>query len=812
MSEHTPPEVGATRTQDATEAPATAPLPHNAGEIDLEFVDRTVAELGREQDAAILILQVLQQHYRYLPEAALRRVCEISEITPADITGIASFYAKFRTEPVGRHIISVCHGTACHVKGASRVRDAIRRHLGLSEDVATTDDELFTLERVDCLGCCTLAPVVQIDGVTYGHLGPDGVGQMLTDFLELHARGGIQPLPHSEDDEPDDIAEIRVGTGSCCIAGGSMDVLVALDAAVREMGVAAVVKPVGCVWMCHQTPLVEVCVPGKPAAIYANVRAADAEAIVRRHFTPKGLARKLKSAVSTALEHLLTDETWEPVSNYMLDADDQRLSAFLGPQQHLATALYGTVDPLDLGAYVAHGGFEALRKCLTQMPPEEVIEVVTRSGLRGRGGAGFPTGRKWALVRAAGDGIKYIVCNGDEGDPGAFMDRMLLESSPFRVLEGMAIAAHAVGASEGVLYIRSEYALAVRPVWEAIQRCEAQGFLGDNIFGTGFNLRLGIMEGAGAFVCGEETGLIASLEGRRGTPHLRPPYPATSGLWGRPTCVNNVETLALVPCIIRDGPKAFASLGSERSKGTKVFSLAGKIKRGGLIEVPMGITIRQIVEEIGGGVAEGRRFKAVQIGGPSGGCIPAELANTPVDYEALTEAGAMMGSGGLVVLDDTDCMVDVARYFLQFTQRESCGKCTPCRIGTRQMLDILDRLCSGQGKKGDLKELEELALMVKSTSLCGLGQTAPNPVLTTLRYFRDEYEAHIEGRCPAGVCKELITYRITDECIGCTRCAQRCPAEAIEMRPHQQHEIDPDKCIRCDTCRQVCPVGAVVIE
>ena len=811
MSERTPPEAG-TRTQDTTEAADTASPSYDPDDIDLEFVDRIVAELGGEPDAVILILQALQRHYRYLPEAALRRVCEVSEITPAGITGIASFYAKFRTEPVGRHVVSICHGTACHVKGASRVSDALRRHLGLSENVATTDDGLFTLERVDCLGCCTLAPVVQIDGVTYGHVAPDGVAQMLTDFLELQARGGIQPLAQSERESTDGTAEIRIGTGSCCVAGGSMEVLAALEAAVREMGVAAVVKPVGCVGMCHQTPLVEVCVPGERSAIYAKMQAPDAEAIVRRHFTPKGLTRRLKSAVSTALDQLLTDEAWAPVSKYVLDTDDRRVSAFLDPQQHLATELYGTIDPLDLGDYVAHGGFEALRRCLTEMPPEEVIETVTRSGLRGRGGAGFPTGRKWALVRAASDGTRYVVCNGDEGDPGAFMDRMLLESYPFRVLEGMAIAAHAVGASEGVLYIRAEYVLAVRRVWEAIQRCEAQGFLGSNIFGSGFSLQLSIMEGAGAFVCGEETGLIASLEGRRGSPHLRPPYPATNGLWGRPTCVNNVETLALIPCIIRDGPEAFASLGSKQSNGTKVFSLTGKVKRGGLIEVPMGITIRQIVEQIGGGVGEGRRFKAVQIGGPSGGCIPARLADTPVDYEALAEAGAMMGSGGLVVLDDTDCMVDVARYFLQFTQRESCGKCTPCRIGTQRILEVLERLCIGQGKKGDLEELQELALMVKTTSLCGLGQTAPNPVLTTLRYFRDEYEAHIEGRCPAGVCKELITYRITDECIGCTRCAQRCPGEAIAMRPHQQHEIDPEKCIRCDTCRQVCPVDAVVIE
>ncbi len=781
-------------------------------EIDLACVDQMVEEVGSGPDAVIPLLQALQKHYRYLPQEALHRVCEVTEISPAAIVGVSTFYARFRHSPVGRHMISICHGTACHVKGATHVSDALRRHLGLSEEADTTDDRLFTLERVDCLGCCTLAPVVQIDGVTYGHLTPDGVPRMLQDFLELQRRGVVDQRPVQDEAPTDGLAEIRIGVGSCCIAGGSMDVLGELQRALRAIGAPAAVKPVGCVGMCHQTPLVEVLVPGEPPAVYAKVQPADAEAIVRRHFEPKGFVRKIKSVMSQGLDRLLTDEAWEPVDRYALDVRDAPVCAFLGPQEHLATELYGTADSLNLDDYLAHDGFEALRKCVTELAADQVIEAITHSGLRGRGGAGFPTGRKWELVRQAPGEMKYVICNGDEGDPGAFMDRMLLESYPFRVLEGLAIAAHAVGAREGVLYIRAEYALAVRRVREAIQICEEQSLLGDNIFGSDFSLRLDIMEGAGAFVCGEETGLIASLEGRRGSPRLRPPYPANSGLWGQPTCVNNVETLALVPWIIRNGPQVFASLGSKHSKGTKVFSLTGKVKRGGLIEVPMGITIREIVNEIGGGVAEGRRFKAVQIGGPSGGCIPADLADTPVDYEALTGAGAIMGSGGLVVMDDSDCMLDVARYFLEFTQRESCGKCTPCRVGTRRMLDIIEGLCTGRGKAGDLEKLEELAMMVKTTSLCGLGQSAPNPVLTTLRYFREEYEAHLDGKCPAGKCKELITYRITDECIGCTRCAQHCPADAIALTPYQQHEIDPEKCIRCDTCRQVCPSDAVVVE
>jgi NADH-quinone oxidoreductase subunit F len=391
------------------------------------------------------------------------------------------------------------------------------------------------------------------------------------------------------------------------------------------------------------------------------------------------------------------------------------------------------------------------------------------------------------------------------------MDRMLLESYPYRVIEGLAIAAYAIGAEEGYLYIRAEYPAAVQRIEESIRQCDERAILGDNVLGSGFKLHLRIMKGAGAFVCGEETALLASIEGKRGMPRLRPPYPSEKGLWGKPTLVNNVETYSLIPWIMRNGADAFATLGTKESKGTKVFALAGKVVRGGLIEVPMGITIREIVEEIGGGIADDRRFKAVQIGGPSGGCIPAELAHTPIDYEALNAVGAIMGSGGLVVLDDSDCMVEIARYFLEFTQSESCGKCTYCRIGTRRMLDILTRLCEGKGAKGDVEELEQLANMVKKGSLCGLGRTAPNPVLSTLRYFRDEYEAHLEKRCPAGSCKALITYSITDDCIGCTLCAQQCPADAIEMRPYEKHEIDSEKCIRCGGCKEVCPNGTVEV-
>ena len=780
-------------------------------DLDLQFVDETVARLGRGPEAAIPILQALQDHYRYLPQEALRRVCEIAEITPAQITGIGTFYNQFRHRPMGRHLISICHGTACHVKGSVPVHDALLRHLGIALEDDTDPQGVFTVAKVACLGCCTLAPVMQIDGVTYGHMTPDRVPEVLEDFLELARAGAVGPRTEKTAARRDGVGEIRIGLGSCCIARGSGGVRAALEQAVAETGSPAVVKRVGCVGMCHQTPLVEVIPPDGPSALYAQVLADDARAIVLRHFEARTVAARLRRSLSHTLDVILTDEAWEPVTRRSIGPQDPPVEAFLGRQRRLATEHCGHMDPIDLDEYVSYGGFRMLERCLKERSPQEVIEEICASGLRGRGGAGYLTGRKWAQVHKAAGPIKHIVCNGDEGDPGAFMDRMILESYPYRVIEGMAVAAYAVGAEEGVFYIRAEYPLAVRRVREAIRRCEERGLLGDDALGSGRRLHLRIMEGAGAFVCGEETALLESIMGRRGMPRLRPPYPAEHGLWGKPTLVNNVETYALVPWILRHGAAEFAALGTERSKGTKVFALAGKVARGGLIEVPMGVTIRQIVEEIGGGITDGKRFKAVQVGGPSGGCVPAALGDTPVDYEALTGVGAIMGSGGLVVLDEDDCMVDIARYFLEFTQDQSCGKCTPCRIGTRRMLDILNRLTAGEGKKGDLEELESLAIFVKKASLCGLGKTAPNPILSTLKYFREEYEAHLARRCPAGRCKALVTYAITDDCIGCTICAQHCPASAIAMTPYEKHVIDAAKCVRCGTCRQVCPSKAVTV-
>jgi NADH-quinone oxidoreductase subunit F len=567
------------------------------------------------------------------------------------------------------------------------------------------------------------------------------------------------------------VAEIRIGLGSCGIASGGEAVRDALQNAARRAGVPGIVKTVGCNGMCYREPMVEVIDRNGHSRLYGNVTVQAAEWIVRAHFRRGG----------------------HDLSAYECDR----------PSQHrVVLENCGEIDPLDIDDYLARDGYKALQHCRT-ISPERVIAAITDSGLRGRGGAGFPTGRKWALGRVQAGERKYVICNGDEGDPGAFMDRAVLESDPHRVVEGLAIAAYAIGAVQGYFYIRAEYPLAVAHIRAAIRQAEARGCLE--------GLHVEVREGAGAFVCGEETALIQSLEGRRGTPKLRPPYPVERGFRGQPTIINNVETLACVPWIIRHGAAAFAAFGTGASRGTKVFALAGKIKRGGLVEVPMGVTIREIVEEIGGGVPQGRRFKAVQLGGPSGGCIPARLAGTPVDYDALDATGAIMGSGGMVVLDDRDCMVDIARFFLRFTQAESCGKCTFCRIGTKRMLEILERLCEGKARAGDLQKLQTLADYVSRASLCGLGQTAPNPVLTTLRYFREEYELHLEGCCPAGRCPALIRYRVNDRCIGCTLCAQACPTGAIAYRPYEKHAVDDQLCTRCDMCRRACQDDAVEV-
>jgi len=779
--------------------------------FDNRPIDDIVSQIGGNAEAVIPILQAIQAHYRYLPDEALHRVCELTEITPASITGVSTFYDHSRHKPVGKHLVSVCQGTACHVKGSGLVEDAIRLHLHLGSGEDTDPAGDYTVQQVSCLGCCTLGPVVQIDDATFGHISPQSAPRIITEYdaTDQVSKPAVH-RPIAQTCSPGNI-ELRIGLGSCCLAQGSDRVHDALCDILDETGGAAQVKQVGCTGVCHSTPIVELVAPNGDTRIFTNVQPDMAREIVLQNIKPGGLFKRLKYAASKSLDWLHSDEQRDVLDGRCEDARDGPICSFLGPQKHLAMELCDLIDPLDFDEYLSHRGFKALKRCLDDLEPEQIIEEVETSGLRGRGGAGFPTHRKWAAVRSQSEPLKYVICNGDEGDPGAFMDRMLLESVPFRVIEGMAIAARTVGAHKGVFYIRAEYPLAVQRVRDAIRQCEERGILGDSVMGTEFSFTLEVKEGAGAFICGEETALIHSIEGNRGNPRLRPPFPAESGLYGKPTLINNVETYTVIPWILGNGGAKFAELGTPTSKGTKVFALAGKIRNGGLIEVPMGVTVRQIVEEIGGGVGPGHTFKAVQIGGPSGGCVPAALADTPIDYESLAEVGAIMGSGGLVVLDDADCMVDIARYFLRFTQNQSCGKCTFCRVGTKRMLDILDRLCIGKGRKGDLEALEDLSGLVGANSICGLGKTAPNPVLSTLRYFREEYEAHIAGHCPSGKCTALIDYRINDKCIGCTLCSQHCPVDAIPIRPYKQHEIIQDLCTRCDTCLQVCPEDAVFI-
>lgn len=589
--------------------------------------------------------------------------------------------------------------------------------------------------------------------------------------------------------EPNKKYLVRVGMASCGTAAGARKVFDILNSRLMNKGLPIELKKSGCMGMCYNEPLVEVISPDGENTLYIRV-------------TPERLERIIN-------EHLLGDQR---ISEFTISP--QEWNELMGQQKRIVLRHCGVIDPDNIDDYIAQGGYEALRKALTSMKPEEVINEVLKSGLRGRGGAGFSTGTKWSLARKATSNPKYIVCNADEGDPGAFMNRNVLESDPHAVLEGMLIAGYAIGASIGYIYCRAEYPLALERLELTLAKAREYGFLGENIMGTGFDLDISIRQGAGAFVCGEETALMLSIEGKRGMPRTRPPFPAQSGLWGKPTNINNVETYSVVPWIISHGADKYNVYGTEKSKGTRTFALAGKIARSGLIEVPLGTTIRDVVMKIGGGTSSGLEFKAIQIGGPSGGVIPARLADTTIDYESIPATGAIMGSGGLITMDSSSCMVDVAKYFLSFTQDESCGKCTFCRIGTLRMLEILERITAGEGKIEDIDTLEKLAQSIRRNSLCGLGQSAPNPVLTTIRYFRDEYEAHIlEKRCPAKKCAALITYSIQpDKCVGCGLCVRYCPVGAISGNKKEPHIIDPKKCLRCGLCISTCRFNAVKVE
>jgi len=578
---------------------------------------------------------------------------------------------------------------------------------------------------------------------------------------------------------------VIVGMGSCGIAAGAKTVYEQLEKA--DLGAELCIT--SCVGMCYAEPIVEV-ENASGRIMFGNVDSRFAEVLIQ----------SVKSGSELPDENRIKE--------------DETGKKYLDRQVKIALKNCGVINPESIDEYLAVGGYEGIKKCINSSTPEEVIEIVKTSGLRGRGGAGFTTGVKWSFLAGAKNNPKYLVCNADEGDPGAFMDRAVLEGDPHAVIEGMLTAAYATGASLGYVYCRAEYPLAIKRLIIAIKEASERNLLGDNIQGTDFSFNLKVKEGAGAFVCGEETALMASIEGRRGMPALRPPFPAEAGINKLPTNINNVETYANVPFIMREGPEAFNKYSFGKSVGTKVFALAGKVKRVGLVEVPMGLTLREVIEEIGGGSSSDRPLKAVQMGGPAGGCIPESLFDTPIDYDSINATGAIMGSGGMVVMDDQTCMVDVARYFLNFTQKESCGKCTFCRIGTKRMLEILTRITEGKGVENDISLLEELAGHVSKTSLCGLGQLAPNPVLTTLKYFREEYEAHIKDKkCPAGVCKPLIKFTVNpDNCIGCTACAKACPTKCISGERKEVHFIDQEKCVKCGICRDTCKFDAIDID
>jgi NADH:ubiquinone oxidoreductase subunit F (NADH-binding)/(2Fe-2S) ferredoxin len=689
--------------------------------------------------------------------------------------------------------ITVGSATCENAAGADAVYERLRALLDKSglRDVA--------LGRVGCAGRCDMEPLVTVDRrgdmpQKYVRMTPDRAERV----FEEDVRGGrpvheLTMLAAEGRSAPERV--LSLCGGSTCLKKGNLDIEKVFVTAIAEAGLAGrvAVTRSACQGLCERGP---VCLVYPDGVLYEKLTPARAEAIVKKHLAGG-----------------------RPVAAYQFE--DERISnrflpsfgdvQFFGKQLRLTLRNCGVIDPESLDEYLAVRGYEAAARVLQDMKPQEVVDAVTRSGLRGRGGGGYPTGTKWSLTAREKSDEKFLICNADEGDPGAFMDRSTIEGDPHTVLEGMIIGAHAIGATQGYIYIRAEYPLAIRRLEKAIADARRAGLLGRNLFKSGRDFDVELRLGAGAFVCGEETALIHSIEGKRGMPRPRPPYPSTSGLWGKPTCINNVETFANVPVIILDGATWFASLGTEKSKGTKVFALAGDVNNTGLIEVPMGTTLRDVVYGVGGGMKDGKAFKAVQTGGPAGGCLPESALDTPVDYDTLAQAGSIMGSGGMIVMNEDACMVNVARFFLEFTQDESCGKCTPCREGTKRMLEILTRITEGQGETGDVEKLLRLADTVKKASLCGLGQAAPNPVVSTIRHFRAEYDAHIKKKkCPAHACRKLVTYVIDPEkCVGCGACRKGCPAVCISGQPRVIHAIDQTRCIRCGRCYEVCRFDAV---
>ena len=788
---------------------------------DITKVEAILGRYPRDESSLVMVLQDLQEEFRFLPCEALEQVAERLSIPRSRVFSVSTFYKVFSAKPLGRTVVQVCKGTACHVRGAQLIEDEICRELELPVG-GTSEDQSFTIRTVNCVGACAMAPVVITGDDYHAEMRPQRIKRVLRQAARAAETAEAAPPPPApllpaRLGSPDELialhqrvakrstaltGRIRVCGGPGCLAAGSREVRDALERAATAAGLEIAVALeacgdgggerllglTGCQGLCQQGVLVEV---GPEGLLYTKVRADDAEELVAS-IVAGGQVDRLLGEQPGRADH-----------------------PFYHGQSLQALGHCGRIDPESLEDYVAAGGFLALAETLKSGAPEELVAEVEASGLRGRGGAGFPTGRKWRSARRAAEKsgfAPYVLCNGDEGDPGAFMDRAIMEGAPFQILEGMLLGAFALEAKEGYLYVRAEYPLAIERLERGLEICRAAGLLGDSILGTGFAFDVKISRGGGAFVCGESTALMRSIEGKVGEPRAKYTRSVERGLYEKPTVLNNVESWALIPGIIRFGADWLASIGTDGSKGTKAFSLSGQVERTGLVEVPMGITLRQLIFDIGGGMRQGRKFKAVQTGGPSGGCLPESYLDLPIDFEALSSAGSMMGSGGMIVMDQETCMVDVARYFVDFLLEESCGKCVPCRLGLEQLSSLLHRVTRGEASSADIERIEDIAAGMETGSLCGLGKSAPNPVLSTLCHFREEYEAHLVGRCPAGVCRPLIRYEINEDCTGCLLCKKACPGGAISGELEELHVIDQEICDKCGICKAVCvKVNAVEV-
>lgn len=788
------------------------------------LVESIIEQYNHDPANLIMVLQDIQARLNYLPAEVIEQVAERLSLPKSHIYSIATFFKSFSLQPLGKHKINICEGTACHIRGASLLMSSISDEFKVKPGQTTTDGQ-FTLNSVHCIGACAMGPVAIIDGEYHGNMTSAKLAKLIGDQLSSEKEVSLE-TPSAEDDSviarlphkievhsledyeilkeqiqmqiPPDQPRILVCTGTGCLARGSIKVAAALekelDAAGMGLPVTVGLKKIGCHGLCEKGPLV-IFHPSK--LCYTRVAPEDACAIVRETVVGGKVIDRL----------LYSESPGKPSIEKYTEIP------FYASQKKVALRHVGLIDPLDIGDYIAHDGYRALVNVLNKMQPEEVIAEVESSRLRGRGGGGFPTGLKWRSAVSVDADTRYVICNGDEGDPGAFMDCSIMEGDPHAVIEGMLICAYAIQASRGYIYVREEYPRALKRMRLALEQAYRSGFLGSNICGTLFSFDIKIIRGAGAFVCGESTALMQSVEGKVGEPRAKYIRSAERGLYNRPTVLNNVETYANIPIIIENGADWFTSFGSENSKGTKVFSVVGKVKNTGLVEVPMGTTLRSIIYELCGGILDDKKFKAVQTGGPSGGCLPAEMLNLPIDFDTLTREGSMMGSGGMIVMDENTCMVDVARYFTDFLTRESCGKCAACRLGLEQLHVVLVNICRGEGRSGDLEIIEKLLDVLEKGSLCGLGKSAPNPVRSTLTHFKNEYLAHIENKkCPAGVCRDLISYEINEQCTGCRRCLRLCPQNAISGEKKELHFIDQNLCNRCGICKSVCNFNAISVR